>query len=132
MGGDFLGWPPNYPEGVKTKLDLGKDELVITGLNPPLSIKYKDVEGIEMVPSKQMTTSRIIAVGPDLAASWKKMEYFLCIRYRDDVGIQMSLMFSPWPEEPLEEFVRALYQNLRDARRRGSAAAPLTDHVGTE
>jgi len=118
---DFLGWSPNYPVGVKTRLDLGKDELVIAELNPPLSIRYQDIEGIEVIPSKQVTTGRALVAGPLLATSWKKMEWFLCIRYRDDAGIQMNLMFSPWSAESLEGFLRALYQNLRDARQQDNA-----------
>jgi hypothetical protein len=102
---------------------------VIAELNPPLSIRYRDIEGIEVIPSKQITTGRVAAAGPLLASSWKKMEWFLCIRYRDDAGIQMNLMFSPSPAEPLEGFVRALYQNLRDARRHDNATAPSTEHT---
>ena len=123
---DFLGWSPNYPGGVKTRLDLGKDEFVIAELNPPLSIRYRDIEGIEMIPSKQITTGRALVAGPLLATSWKKMEWFLCIRYRDDAGIQMNLMFSPWSADSLEEFVRALYQRLRDARQHDNATLGST------
>ena len=118
---DFLGWSPNYLGGIKTRLDLGKDELVIAELNPPLSIRYRDIEGIEVIPSKQITADRVLVAGPLLATSWKKMEWFLCIRYHDDAGIQMNLMFSPWSAESLEEFVRALYQRLRDARQHDNA-----------
>ncbi len=126
---DFLGWSPNYPGGVKTRLDLRKDELVIAELNPPLSIRYRDIEGIEVIPSKQITADRVLVAGPLLATSWKKMEWFLCIRYRDDAGIQMNLVFSPWPAESLEGFLRALYQNLRDAKHHDNATTPSTKHT---
>jgi len=117
MTADFLGWSPNHRGGGKTRLDLGKGELVVAELNPPLSIAYKDIEGIEAIPSKQTTTGRTFVAGPVLASSWKKMEWFLCIRYRDDAGIQLNLMFSPLSAEDLDGFILALYQKLRDAKR---------------
>ena len=129
MTADFLGWSPNYHGGVKTRLDLGKDELLIAELNPPLSIRYKDIEGIEMIPSKQITTGRTFVAGPLLASSWKKMEWFLCIRYRDDVGIQVNLVFNPWSGESLEGFVQTLYQDLRDAKRHDDATATPAEHT---
>jgi hypothetical protein len=112
----YLAGDPNYPESFATDFVLGNDGLALTGANPPLLVPYQNIEGYELLPSKQLTTARIFLAGPLLASAWKKLEWFLCIRYKDDLGISLSLVFSPALGGNPEEFLQALYGKMRGAR----------------
>ena len=117
----YLAGNPTYGGGITTKLDLKNDGLALTGLSPPLLVPYGDIEGFEMIPSKQITTTRTFLIGPLLASSWKKIEWFLCIRYRDDAGIMLSMVFMPLSPITLEAFMPALYEKMREARTKHSS-----------
>jgi hypothetical protein len=112
----YLAGNPNYPDSFATGLVLKSNGLALTGSTPPLLMPYQDIEGYELLPSKQLTATRIFLAGPLLASAWKKIEWFLCIRYKDDAGVSLSLVFEPISSNAVEEFMPALYKKLREAR----------------
>ena len=117
----YLAGNPSYPDSFATALELKPNGLWLSASVPPLLISYSDIDGFELIPSKQLTATRIFLAGPLLASAWKKMEWYLSIRYKDDAGITLSLLLEPTSPKALEEFMPALYRKMREARMKQSS-----------